>query len=76
MRAIVKTAPGVGMTLVEVPRPVCGPTDVLIKVHAAGVCGTDLHSYRGEWDRPTPIVLGHEVVVEVTRGDRERRLCR
>jgi S-(hydroxymethyl)glutathione dehydrogenase/alcohol dehydrogenase len=27
---------------------------------AVGVCGTDLHSYKGEWDRPTPIVLGHE----------------
>ena len=24
------------------------------------MCGTDLHSYKGEWDRPTPIVLGHE----------------
>ena len=27
---------------------------------AVGVCGTDLHSYKGEWNRPTPIVLGHE----------------
>ena len=35
---------------------------------AVGVCGTDLHSYKGEWDRPTPIVLGHEGagVVEAT----------
>ena len=27
---------------------------------AVGVCGTDLHSYKGEWERPMPIVLGHE----------------
>jgi S-(hydroxymethyl)glutathione dehydrogenase/alcohol dehydrogenase len=27
---------------------------------AVGICGTDLHSVRGEWTRPTPIVLGHE----------------
>ena len=27
---------------------------------AVGICGTDLHSVKGEWTRPTPIVLGHE----------------
>jgi S-(hydroxymethyl)glutathione dehydrogenase/alcohol dehydrogenase len=36
------------------------PTEVLVRMSAVGVCGTDLHSYKGEWDRPTPIVLGHE----------------
>ena len=36
-----------------------------------GICGTDLHSYKGEWDRPTPIVLGHEGagVVEAVGSD-------
>jgi S-(hydroxymethyl)glutathione dehydrogenase / alcohol dehydrogenase len=34
--------------------------EVLVRMVAVGVCGTDLHSYKGEWDRPTPIVLGHE----------------
>ena len=38
MRALVKAGPGPGMVLREVPRPVCGPTDVLIRVHHAGVC--------------------------------------
>src|SRR5437870_2779693 len=35
---------------------------------AVGICGTDLHLIRGEWQRPTPMVLGHEgagVVEEV-----------
>ena len=27
---------------------------------AVGICGTELHSIRGEWTRPTPSVLGHE----------------
>jgi len=44
--------------------PVCGPSDVLIRVHAAGVCGTDLHIW--EWDHwasnrlKPPVVIGHE----------------
>jgi S-(hydroxymethyl)glutathione dehydrogenase/alcohol dehydrogenase len=37
-----------------------GPRDVLVRMAAVGICGTDLHSIRGEWNRPTPIVLGHE----------------
>ncbi len=64
MRALVKTAPGTGMTLREVPVPACGPNDVLIRVHHAGVCGTDLHIW--EWDSwasnrlKPPVVIGHE----------------
>jgi S-(hydroxymethyl)glutathione dehydrogenase/alcohol dehydrogenase len=43
---------------VEVEEP--QPGEVVVRMVAVGVCGTDLHSYKGEWDRPTPIVLGHE----------------
>lgn len=69
MRAIVKTQPGTGMTLENVPAPTCGPSDVLIRVHAAGVCGTDLHIW--EWDRwaagrmQPPVVIGHEFAGEI-----------
>ncbi len=69
MRAIVKTQPGTGMTLESVPAPTCGPSDVLIRVHAAGVCGTDLHIW--EWDRwaagrmQPPVVIGHEFAGEI-----------
>jgi threonine 3-dehydrogenase len=51
------------MQLRDVPEPTCGPSDVLIKVRAAGVCGTDLHIW--EWDRwasgrlKPPVVIGH-----------------
>ncbi len=64
MRALVKTGPGTGIKLQSVPEPEFGPTDALIQVHAAGVCGTDLHIW--EWDpwaagrlRP-PVIVGHE----------------
>ncbi len=69
MKAIVKPAPGPGLVVRDVPKPTCGPADVLIKVHHAGVCGTDLHI--ADWDewaqgriRP-PLVLGHEFAGEV-----------
>jgi len=64
MRALVKESAGPGMVLRDVPRPVCGPNDVLIKVHFAGVCGTDLHIW--EWDAwasgrlKPPLTIGHE----------------
>lgn len=75
MRALVKTGPGPGMELKTLPRPACGPSDALIRVHAAGVCGTDLHIW--EWDawasnrlRP-PVVIGHEFsgVIESLGGE-------
>lgn len=34
--------------------------EVQVKVGAAGICGTDLHFYRGEWEVKTPLVPGHE----------------
>ncbi len=53
----------------ELEEPRAG--EVLVTMAAVGVCGTDLHSYKGEWDRPTPIVLGHEGagVVEAVGAD-------
>lgn len=34
--------------------------EVLVRMAAVGICGTDLHVIKGEWQRPTPMVLGHE----------------
>jgi len=34
--------------------------EVLVRVAAVGICGTDLHAIKGDWDRPKPMVLGHE----------------
>lgn len=56
----------------EAPEPQPGPGEVVLKVAYTGICGSDLHSYRGRHPvvRP-PIVLGHEasgVVVNVGEG--------
>ena len=62
---------------VELEAP--GPQDVLVKMAAVGICGSDLHVVRGEWERPVPMILGHEgsgtveavgdAVTEVAVGD-------
>lgn len=52
---------GVGkMAVVEAPRPEPGPGEVLIRVAAAGICGSDRHMFRGEYPTALPVVLGHE----------------
>ncbi|MBN1606920.1 MAG: alcohol dehydrogenase catalytic domain-containing protein [Polyangiaceae bacterium] len=45
------------------PRPAAG--QVLIKIHASGMCGTDLHVHHGVFGLPLPIIAGHEPVGEV-----------
>ena len=66
---------GVGQPLevVELDLDEPGPTDVVVRMAAVGICGTDLHSVRGEWQRPTPIVLGHEGAGVVERVGAARR---
>ena len=47
----------------ELPDPEPGPGQVLIAVHACGVCRTDLHIYDGELEHPKlPLVPGHQIV--------------
>ena len=66
MKAIVKTAPGIGVSLEEVPVPVVGPGELLIAVEKVAICGTDVHIYEwNEWAQhtiKTPQILGHEFV--------------
>jgi len=45
-------------TLAALPKP--GPGQVRVRVHACGVCGTDLHLWRGDFPVALPIVAGHE----------------
>ena len=64
MRAVVKARAAAGAELQTVPVPKAGPRDVLVKVRATTICGTDLHIYR--WDAwaqsriHPPMVFGHE----------------
>ena len=48
MKALKLTAPG-RMEVRDVPVPAPDPGDVTIKVAYAGLCGTDLHAYKGEY---------------------------
>lgn len=44
----------------EVPYPKPGPNEVTIKVENVGICGTDVHIFKGEFLSPYPIIPGHE----------------
>ncbi len=52
--------------VVEVPTPAPGPGEILVRVLAAGICGTDRHLFRGEFPCAPPVTLGHEFCGEVT----------
>jgi propanol-preferring alcohol dehydrogenase len=70
MRAMVLEEPRRPLRAAELPVPAPGPGQVLLKVHACGVCRTDLHLLDGEVDVPVPPrVLGHQIVGEVIAGD-------
>lgn len=72
MKALRKTQSAKGLAIETVPVPAIGPTDVLVRVKAASICGTDLHIYG--WDRwsqgriKPPVTLGHEFCGVVERA--------
>src|SRR5256885_548517 len=58
-------------TIDAAPEPVAGPGQVVVAVHAAGICGTDVHATQGLFPWKPPLVLGHEytgIVTAVGRG--------
>lgn len=69
MRALVKAKAQEGIWMEQVPVPVIGINDVLIRVMRTAICGTDIHIYN--WDSwaqktiPVPMVVGHEFVGEI-----------
>lgn len=69
MQAVAKTQSAPGFEALVAPIPTPGPRDVLIKVKATSICGTDVHIYK--WDtwsqgriRP-PLIVGHEFTGEI-----------
>lgn len=68
MRAMLMEKPGVPLRLVTLPIPEPGPTQVLVKIIACGICRTDLHVVDGELPNPKlPLIPGHEIVGAVVR---------
>ena len=67
MRAVRLRA--VNVVAVEgVAEPTAGPDEVLVRVTAAGMCGSDRHILRGEYPSAPPVTLGHEVEGTVVGG--------
>jgi propanol-preferring alcohol dehydrogenase len=68
MRAMVLEHPGRPLVERDLPEPVPGPGQVLVRVSACGVCRTDLHVVDGELPGPKlPLVPGHEIVGRVAQ---------
>ncbi len=59
-RAALFHAVGEPLEVAEIDLDPLGPHDVVVRMSAVGICGTDLHQVKGEFRRPTPMVLGHE----------------
>ena len=72
MKALVKSRRDPGLWLEDVEMPKIGISDVLIRVHRTGICGTDVHIYN--WDAwaqqaiPVPMVIGHEFVGQIVEA--------
>src|SRR5215212_8189256 len=68
---MVLRAAGRPLDRAELPDPVPGPGEVLVRVAACGVCRTDLHIVDGELTEPKlPLVPGHQIVARVVDGER------
>ncbi len=71
MKALVKSKAEKGLWLEDIPEPVIGINDVLVRVRYTGICGTDVHIYQwDEWAQktiPVPMAIGHEFVGEIVK---------
>ena len=65
MRAAVLTEFNKDWQFQTLPDPRPAPGQVLIRIHASGMCGTDLHAHHGHLGAKLPIVLGHEPAGEI-----------
>lgn len=55
----------------DVEKPLPGPDDLLVRVEACGICGTDRHLFLGEFPSRPPVTIGHEFagIIEAIGGD-------
>ena len=77
MHAMILEQPGQPLREADLPQPRPGPGQILLRVHACGVCRTDLHVLDGELTEPKlPLVLGHEIVgTVVEKGEQVERFA-
>lgn len=68
MKALVYTARN-EVTYRDEPAPVCAAGEVLIRIDAVGICGSDMHAYHGHDPRRVPpLILGHELAGQILEG--------
>ncbi|NLB89741.1 MAG: L-threonine 3-dehydrogenase [Clostridiales bacterium] len=71
MKALVKESHVPGLVLKDVPMPIIGDEDVLIRIKKTAICGTDLHIYNWDaWAESTiqpPLIAGHEYIGEIVQ---------
>ncbi|MDB6165212.1 MAG: Alcohol dehydrogenase GroES domain protein [Lacunisphaera sp.] len=68
MKAVRLVVPGQPLELHDIPQPIPGPDEVLVRIHAAGICHSDAHYRAGTSSAgPLPITLGHEVAGTVAQ---------
>ncbi|MFA6508185.1 MAG: zinc-binding dehydrogenase [Treponemataceae bacterium] len=61
MKALMKIGKGPGsVELRDIPEPTPKANEIKVKIHAAGICGTDLHIVKDEYAADYPVVMGHE----------------
>ncbi len=75
MLAMILEQPGKPLRSADIPVPEPGPDQVLIRIHACGVCRTDLHIVDGELAEPKlPLIPGHQIVgTVVAMGENVKR---
>lgn len=70
MKALVYTGPN-SLVFRDEPDPVPQADEVLVRVEAVGICGSDMHAYHGfDARRPPPLILGHEAAGRIATGPR------
>ncbi|MFJ5624755.1 zinc-binding dehydrogenase [Peribacillus loiseleuriae] len=61
MKALLKTKKGInGVELLEIEEPQVKSHELKVKIHATGICGTDMHIIHDEYSCNYPVVMGHE----------------
>lgn len=71
MKALIYTAPNM-LALSDIAIPEPARDEVLVRVEAVGICGSDMHAYHGhDTRRPAPLVLGHEAAGTICSGPRK-----
>jgi threonine dehydrogenase-like Zn-dependent dehydrogenase len=71
MKALIYLGPN-SLELRDVPAPAPETGEVLVRVEAVGICGSDMHAYHGyDSRRPPPLILGHEAAGRIATGPRK-----